>query len=86
MGKRLYADAVQHAQAALELARSSAVDPKSSAWIGEALVLRARAEAALGRKDASATAQEALRHLVENLNSSHPLIAEARAMAAGHER
>jgi tetratricopeptide (TPR) repeat protein len=85
MAKQLYADAAQHAQAALELARISAVDPKSSAWIGEALVLRARAEAAAGGKGASATAQEALPHLVANLDPTHPLIAQAREMAAGRE-
>ena len=50
----------------------------SSAWIGEALVLRARAEVALGSKAAAVTAQEALPHLVDNLDPSHPLIAEAR--------
>lgn len=85
MAKQLYADAAQHAQAALELARISAVDSKSSAWIGEALVLRARAEAALGLKAASATAQEALTHLVANLDPTHPLIAQAREIAAGRE-
>jgi hypothetical protein len=73
-----YAEAAKHAQAAVELARVSAVDKNSSAWIGEALVLRARAEAALGSKAAGATAQEALPHLVGNLDPSHPLIAEAR--------
>ena len=82
MAKQRYVEAEQHAQAALELARISAVDPKSSSWIGEALVLRARAEAAAGRKAASATAQEALTHLVANLDPSHPLIAQAREIAS----
>lgn len=83
MAKQLYDEAAQHAQAALDLARLSAVDPKSSAWIGEALVLRARAEAAAGSKAAPATAQEALAHLVANLDPAHPLIAQAREMATG---
>jgi hypothetical protein len=82
LAEQRYAEAEQHAQAALELARISAVDPKSSSWIGEALVLRARAEAAAGRKAARATAQEALRHLVANLDPTHPLIAQARQIAS----
>jgi serine/threonine protein kinase len=77
-----YAEAEQRAQAALELARISAVDPESSAWIGEALVLRARAEAGAGRKSAPATAREALHHLTTNLDPAHPLIAQAREIAA----
>jgi len=82
MAEQRYAEAAQHAQAALELARIGAVDPKSSSWIGEALVLRARAEVGAGRKAASATAQEALNHLVANLDPSHPLIAQAREIAS----
>ncbi|MGB6308801.1 MAG: protein kinase [Steroidobacteraceae bacterium] len=82
LAKQNYVEAERHAQAALELARISAVDPKSSSWIGEALVLRARAEAGAGRKVASATAQEALSHLMANLDPSHPLIAQAREMAS----
>jgi tetratricopeptide (TPR) repeat protein len=82
LAKQRYIEAAQHAQAALELAQISAVDPKSSSWIGEALVLRARAEAASGRKAASATAREALTHLVANLDPAHPLIAQAREIAS----
>jgi serine/threonine protein kinase len=82
IAKQRYVEAEQHAQAALELARISAVDPQSSSWIGEALVLRARAEAAAGRKTAPATAQEALSHLVANLDPTHPLIAQAREIAS----
>jgi serine/threonine protein kinase len=82
IAEQRYVEAEQHAQAALELARISAVDPKSSSWIGEALVLRARAEAGAGRRIASATAQEALAHLVANLDPSHPLIAQAREIAS----
>jgi len=82
LAKQRYVEAEQHAQAAIELARISAVDPNSSSWIGEALVLRARAEAESGRKAASATAQEALTHLVANLDSTHPLIAQAREIAS----
>jgi hypothetical protein len=83
IAEQRYVEAEQHAQAALELAKISAIDPNSSSWIGEALVLRARAEAAAGRKVAPATAQEALRHLVVNLDPTHPLIAQARELASG---
>ena len=83
LAEQRYVDAEQHAQAAVELAKISAVDPKSSSWIGEALLLRARAEAAAGRKQARATAQEALSHLVANLDPAHPLIAQAREMVSG---
>jgi hypothetical protein len=54
--------AFQQAQAAVKFARAQAVDPQSSAWIGEALVWRARAEAALGNAGAAATAREAVPH------------------------
>ena len=82
LGSHRYLEAEQHAQAALELARVSAVDPESSSWVGEALVLRARAEAAAGNKNAPVTAQEALHHLTANLDPTHPLIAQARDMAS----
>jgi serine/threonine-protein kinase len=74
--------ALRQAQAAVEFARAGAVDPESSAWIGEALVWRASAEAALGRRVAATTAQEALPHLVKNLDVSHPMILLARKLAA----
>lgn len=74
--------ALREAQAAVDFARAGAVDPESSAWIGEALVWRASAEAALGRKMAAATAQEALPHLTKNLDVSHPIIVLARKLAA----
>lgn len=82
-GSRQFADAVSYAESALELARSYAIDPKSSAWIGEALLWRGRAEAALGDKvKARATAHEALPHLEENLDPASGLIAGARRLAA----
>jgi tetratricopeptide (TPR) repeat protein len=82
LAQRQFAKAIQHAQAAVEQARDTAVDTGSSAWLGEALVLRARAEAAAGRPVAAASAQEALPHLTENLDSGNLLIAEARRIAA----
>jgi len=81
---RQYQQAVHHASAAIQLARSAAVDPRSSVWVGEALLWRARAEAALGRPAvAAATAREALVHLAENVDGASPLIGAARALASG---
>ncbi|MBS0394807.1 MAG: protein kinase [Proteobacteria bacterium] len=76
------AAAAQHAGAALELARQQAVDPASSAWIGEAMVWQARSEAAGGATtQARATAQAALPHLEQNLDPAHPLLKIARELA-----
>jgi serine/threonine-protein kinase len=81
---RQFTQASVHAQAALDIARASAIDPNSSAWIGEALLLRARAEAALGETPKSrSSAQEALPHLQQNLDPASGLIAAARAVIAG---
>ena len=81
---RQFSEAAHHAQAALDTARDSAIDPKSSAWIGEALLWRARAEAALGDKvQANATAQEALPHLQQNLDPRSGLIHRALAIIGG---
>jgi len=78
---REYAESLRHAQTTLDLARREAVDPASSAWIGEALVWRARDEEALGRaREAAASAREALPHLEQNLDSRHILITEARRL------
>jgi serine/threonine-protein kinase len=76
------AAAAQHARWALERAQSEAVDPQSSAWVGEALVWRARIETARGAAvDASATARAALPHLEQNLDPAHPLLQAARDIA-----
>jgi eukaryotic-like serine/threonine-protein kinase len=73
----------QHAQAALEIARSAALDPQSSAWIGEALLWRSRAETALGQTAAAkATAAEAVPHLEKNMDAASPMLAAARAIAS----
>ena len=81
LAQQRYAEATQHAQAAIELARAGAIDTHSSAWIGEALILRARAEAPASTAAAARTAREALPHLVNNLDPAHPLIAEARGLS-----
>lgn len=81
LAKQRYAEATQHAQAAVELARAGAIDTNSSAWIGEALILRARGEAPSSTAAAAATAREALPHLVNNLDPAHPLVAEARVLS-----
>jgi tetratricopeptide (TPR) repeat protein len=84
LDSRQFAQASSHAQTAVDLARGSAIDPKSSAWIGEALLLRARAEAAMGDTLKSrSSAQEALPHLQQNLDAASGLITRARAVIAG---
>ncbi|HEX3951892.1 MAG TPA: serine/threonine-protein kinase [Steroidobacteraceae bacterium] len=84
LAQRQYKAAVADAQAALDRATLEAIDPKSSAWMGEALVLRARGELALGDKAASAaSAREALLHVQQNLDPKDPLIDEARKLASG---
>ena len=79
-----YAAAAADAQLALERAQREAIDPKSSAWVGEALVLRAQSESASGNTAAAtASAQQALPHLQQNLDPSHPLIVEASKLIRG---
>ncbi len=79
---RQYPQAAADADGAIARARVDAVDPQSSAWIGEALVWRARIESAQGKRlAAEASAKEAVPHLQQNLDPNHPLIAAARELA-----
>jgi eukaryotic-like serine/threonine-protein kinase len=79
-----YAEAERQASAAFEIARAGAVDPSSSAWVGEAVAWRARAERALGKAaTAQASAQECLRHLEANLLPGSPLLAAVRSEFPG---
>lgn len=74
---------MRHADAALEFSRRTAIDPRSSVFIGEALLWRARAEAGLGQKaKASATAREALPHLEKNMDPTSVQLAAARELAS----
>ncbi len=82
-----YPAAAADAEMAIERARAEAVDPQSSAWIGEALVWRGRCQLATGNAAAAAaTAKEALPHIEQNLDPQHPMIAAARSLAAGRSR
>jgi len=79
-----YPAAARDAAAAVARARQDAIDPQSSAWIGEALVWQARVQLAQGNRDAAkAGAMEAIPHLLQNLDPSNQLIAAARRVAAG---
>ena len=81
LAQHAYGAADKDAQVAVTRARLEAVDPNSSAWIGEALILRARCEAAMGnRAAAAASAREALPHLRQNLDPSNPLLAEEKTL------
>jgi tetratricopeptide (TPR) repeat protein len=80
---RAFRETKQHAQAALELAKAGAIDPQSSAWIGVALLWRARAEAALGDTEkAKATVREAVPHLEKNMDPRSATLAAARELAS----
>ena len=83
LATRDFSAAVRHADAALEFSRRTAIDPRSSVFIGEALLWRARAEAGLGQKaKASATAREALPHLEKNMDPTSVQLAAARELAS----
>jgi tetratricopeptide (TPR) repeat protein len=76
-------EAVRQAETALEFSRRTAIDPQSSIYIGEALLWRARAEAGLGNETkATASAQEALRHLEKNMDPGSRELAAARKLAS----
>ena len=78
-----YSAAAADAESAVARARQDAVDPQSSAWVGEALVWRARTELGQGKRVAAQeSAREAMPHLQQNLDPSHPLIAAARQLAS----
>ncbi len=75
--------ASRFAAAALDRARKEAIDPQSSAWIGQGLLLRARCELARGYAvSAKADAAEATAHLDRNLGEDHPLTRQARDIRA----
>ena len=77
-----YADAARQAASADDLARVAAIDESSSASVGEALLIRAQAEKALGESArAVADAHEALHHLEPNLLPDNTLVAAARGLA-----
>jgi tetratricopeptide (TPR) repeat protein len=78
-----FAEAIRQAEAALEFSRRTAIDPQSSSLIGEALLWRARAEAASGdRAKARTTAQEALPHLEKNMDPASSMLAAARDLTS----
>jgi serine/threonine-protein kinase len=70
------------AETALRQARSEAVNPDSSAWIGQALLFRSRCKLGAHHPDeAKLDAAAALPHLVANLGESHALTKMARTIA-----
>jgi hypothetical protein len=77
-----YASAARQAASADDLARIAAIDESSSAWVGEALLIRAQAEKSLGESHrAMADARAALHHLEPNLVSNDPSVNTARSIA-----
>jgi hypothetical protein len=82
LAKGLYPDAAHHAQKAVDSAERAAVDPASSDWVGQSLLLLARAQSAQGAKEVAVrTARQASTQFAGNVEPDHPLIAEARALA-----
>ena len=82
-----YAKAATHAASAAALARKSAIDETSSAWVGEALLSRAQAKKALGQSGAAvADARAALGQLEPNLLPTDASVTAARAIADGEVR
>ena len=74
-------DAARLTADALDIAISLARDPRQSATVGEARLLRARALSALGDKDgARAAIQGAAGALRAGLTPEHPLALEAAAL------
>jgi len=70
------------ADAVLEIVRAEAIDPRSSAFIGEALLLKAQSERGAGNNPAAVgLAREALMHLRENVGSDHPSTRAALKLA-----
>jgi len=77
------AQALAAADLALAAARAGALDPARSSWVGQALLLRARALARLNRgDDARRDAAEAVRQLSSTLGAGHPSTLAAARLAA----
>jgi tetratricopeptide (TPR) repeat protein len=76
-------EACRWATTALDHATDEAIDPGSSAWVGEALLLRARCQlGTAGPAAARADAEAAVAHLEANLGPDHSLTRRAREIAA----
>jgi serine/threonine-protein kinase len=71
-----------YADTALLRARIEAINSDSSAWVGEALLMRARCEHALGHDNVTRSlSAAALPQLEQNLGAAHPLAVQARELA-----
>ncbi|MGO8968856.1 MAG: protein kinase domain-containing protein [Myxococcaceae bacterium] len=74
--------ASQAANDALALARLAVLPGQTSAWVGEATLLRARVARAAGHPEQGrALASEAEKQFSDNLSPTHPLRLEAQALA-----
>ncbi len=74
--------AARSANGALALARLAVLPGQTSAWVGEATLLRAHVEQAAGHPEqVPALASEAEKEFSDNLSPTHPLRLEARALA-----
>jgi tRNA A-37 threonylcarbamoyl transferase component Bud32 len=74
--------ATRSANESLALARLAVLPAQTSAWVGEATLLRARIEGAAGHpEEVRALAGEAEKQFSGNLTPTHPLRLEAQALA-----
>ena len=74
---------LRYAQAAVERARTEAVDVDSSSAVGETLLVEAEVQAGRGQQaDAAAAARHALPHLEANLGPGHASTVRARTLAS----
>jgi eukaryotic-like serine/threonine-protein kinase len=83
LARRDWSTASDLARAAVEVARAEAIDPQSSAFVGEALLLKAEAERGAGQvARAAESASQALPHLQQNLSLDHPMTQAAHELLA----
>jgi eukaryotic-like serine/threonine-protein kinase len=76
--------AARWANESLALAQLAVLPGKTSAWVGEATLMRARVEQAAGHAEqARASASEAEKQMSDNLGPKHPQRLEAQALASG---
>lgn len=79
--------AARWATESLALARLAVLPGKTSAWVGEATLMRARIERATGHQEpARALASEAEKEFSDTLSPTHPLSLEAHALVVNPDQ
>jgi eukaryotic-like serine/threonine-protein kinase len=84
LARQDWSRAANLADAVFDVSRATAIDPQSSAFIGEALLLEAESQRGAGEAAGAADlARQALVHLQQNLGDAHPLTRAAIQLAGG---